>query len=84
MSYEAVIVFADTARMRLRLTARGAFASTLQRARWAAADALRAEPGEHTGPVACVEITRGGRVVETVRPEPDPLDVGSDPWSLAS
>lgn len=84
MTHSAIVRFRDGGKLRLRLTGRGAFQSTLQRARWAAADALRAEPGEHTGPVACVEITRGGRVVETVRPEPDPLDVGSDPWSLAS
>lgn len=69
MSHEAVVVFADTARMRLRLTARGAFSSTLARARWAATDALRAEPGPATGAVACVEIVRGGRVVERVEPE---------------
>lgn len=66
MSYEATAVFRDSARLRLTLTGRGAFSSTKQRARWAACDALGAVPGEHTGPIDRVEITRAGRVVERV------------------
>lgn len=69
MSFQTIVRFSDGGRMRLRLTGRGAFTSTLQRARWAATDALRADTD---GLIDRVEIVGAQGVFETLRREPEP------------